>query len=67
MAYFAEVCQNPAFIVFASQYTISFVQIRLGMPANSDTTTTGKKRVSKSQPYPAGTTGNNYALHLITS
>ena len=66
MAYVTKVCQNPAFIVFDSQYPISFVQVHLGVPANSDSATAVKERVGKSKSYPAGTPRNDYDFHLLT-
>ena len=66
MADITEVCQNPAFIVFASQCPISFVQVILGMPANSNSTIASKEGLGKSESYTAGAPRNDYAFHLPT-
>ena len=64
MAHIAEVRQYLAFVVFGSQYSISFVQVRLGMTADGDSTVAGQKCIGKAKSYPAGAPRNHNTFHL---
>jgi len=37
----------------------------LGMAADSDGTVAGQERIGKAKSYPAGTSRDNYAFHLV--
>jgi hypothetical protein len=65
MAHVTNIRQYPAFIVFPSQYPISFVQVDLGMPTDSDIAAAGKKRIGKPESYPTGATRNHNTFHLF--
>jgi hypothetical protein len=64
MAHITEVRQYLPFVVFGSQHSISFVQVRLGMTADSDSTSAGQERIGKAKSYPAGAPRNHNTFHL---
>ena len=65
MAHLTKVSQYSVFVVFTSQYPISFIQVYLGMSTDNYSAIIGKESIGKPESYPTGAPCNNNDFHFF--